>query len=118
MDRKAVRWMGDSRKRLREFPDAVRLEIGQALYQAELGEPHASARAMQGLNAVEIVADYRGDTYRGVYTTRIKGVIYVLHCFQKKSKAGIKTPQRDLDLIRSRLADAASHSRAMIEREE
>ena len=73
---------------------------------------------LQGLNAVEIVSDYRGDTYRGVYTTRLKGFIYVLHCFQKKSKAGIKTPKQDLELIRKRLADAESHFRAMTEREE
>ena len=73
---------------------------------------------MQGLNTVEIVSDYRGDAYRGVYTTRIKGFIYVLHCFQKKSKTGIKTPKRDLELIRRRLADAELHFRAMIEREE
>jgi len=52
--------MGDSRKQLREFPEAVRFEIGQALYQAELGERHPSACATQGLNAVEIVSDYRG----------------------------------------------------------
>ena len=117
MERKAVRWMGDSRKRLRDFPDAVRFEIGQALYQAELGEGHPSACAMRGLSAVEIVSDYRGDTYRGVYTTRLKGFIYVLHCFQKKSKAGIKTPKRDLELIRTRLADAELHFKAMLGRE-
>jgi hypothetical protein len=46
----------------------LRFEIGQALYQAELGERHPLACAMQGLKAVEIVSDYRGDTYRGVYT--------------------------------------------------
>jgi phage-related protein len=118
MERKAVRWMGDSRKRLRDFPDAVRFEIGQALYQAELGERHPSASAMQGLNAVEIVSDYRGDTYRGVYTTRLKGFIYVLHCFQKKSKAGIKTPKRDSELIRARLAEAELHFKAVLGREE
>ena len=118
MERKPARWMGDSRKRLREFPDTVRFEIGQALYQAELGERHPSARAMQGLNAVEIVSDYRGDTYRGVYTTRLKGFIYALHCFQKKSKAGIKTPKQDLELIRRRLKDAESHFRTTDEREE
>ena len=61
---------------------------------------------MQGLNVVEIVSDYRGDTYHGVYMTRLNGFIYVLHCFQKKSKAGIKTPKRDLELIRRRLAEA------------
>jgi len=118
MERKAVLWMGDSRQRLREFPEAVRFEIGQAIYQAEIGEHHPSACAMQGLNAVEIVSDWRGDTYRGVYTTRIKGFIYVLHCFQKKSRTGIKTPKRDLELIRKRLADAELHFRAMTGREE
>jgi phage-related protein len=43
--------MGDSRKQLREFPEVVRSEIGQAIYQAELGESHPSASPMQGLNA-------------------------------------------------------------------
>ena len=69
--------MDDSRNNFASFPEAVRFEIGQALYQAELGERHPSACAMRGLNAVEIVSDYRGDTYRGVYTTRFKGFIYV-----------------------------------------
>ena len=110
--------MGDSRKRLREFPQAVRFEIGQALYQAELGEYHPSARAMQGLNAVEIVSDYRGNTYRGVYTTRFRGFIYVLHCFEKKSKVGIKTPKRDVELICRRMAEAEMHFRATTERQE
>jgi phage-related protein len=77
MGRKAVRWMGDSRERLREFPDDVRFEIGQALYQAELGERHPSACAMRGINAVEIVSDYRGDTYRGVSASyKAKGAGY------------------------------------------
>jgi phage-related protein len=98
--------MGDSRRRLTEFPQAVRNEIGQALYQAERGEDHPSASPMKGLNAVEIISDYRGDTYRGVYTTKFKGAIYVLHCFQKKSKRGSKTPKRDLELLRARIAEA------------
>lgn len=118
MGRKPVRWMGDSRERLREFPEAVRFEIGQAIYQAELGEHHPSASAMRGLNAVEIVSDDRGEAYRGVYTTRLKGFVYVLHCFQKKSKTGIKTPKRDLELIRRRLVEAELHFSAMLGREE
>jgi len=59
MGRKALKWMGDSRDRLREFPDAVRFEIGQALYEAELGERHPSACAMQGLNASEAELHFR-----------------------------------------------------------
>ena len=55
---------------------------------------------------LEIVADYSGNTWRGVYTVRCSEAIYVLHTFQKKSKRGIATPQRDLDLIHQSLAEA------------
>jgi phage-related protein len=54
----------------------------------------------------EIVCDSNSDTFRAVYTLRLEGWIYVLHCFQKKSKSGVKTPKRDVDLIRKRLKDA------------
>ena len=106
---KRIAWMGDSRERLRGFPEEVRYEIGSALRQAQFGEPHPSAKPMRGINAVEIVSDFDGDTFRGVYTTEIREHIYVLHCFQKKSTIGIKTQKRDLNLIRARLRDAEEH---------
>ena len=105
-DKKPIYWVGTSRKDLSGFPDEVRDEIGFAIYQAELGERHASAKTMKVLDAVEIVSDYDGDTFRGVYTTKYKGVLFVLHCFMKKSKNGIKTPKAELDLIKKRLKDA------------
>jgi len=37
---------------------------------------------------------------------RFETAVYVPHAFQKKSKSGIATPQREIDLIRKRLADA------------
>lgn len=52
---------------------------------------------------LEIVEDFDGDTYRAVYTVKFAEAIYVLHAFQKKSKSGVATPRRDLDLIRERL---------------
>jgi phage-related protein len=55
---------------------------------------------------LEIVADHDGDTWRAVYTVRLAGVLYVLHTFQKKSKKGVGTPQRELETIRRRLAEA------------
>ena len=54
----------------------------------------------------KIVEDYDGDTYRAVYTVRFASAVYVLHAFQKKSKAGIKTPKKELDLIEARLKAA------------
>jgi phage-related protein len=56
---------------------------------------------------LEVVEDFRGDTLRAIYTVRFSGWVYVLHCFQKKSKSGIKTPKEDLDLVKTRLKAAA-----------
>jgi phage-related protein len=108
--------MGDSRRRLKTFPQDVRNEIGQAIYQAQLGENHPSASSMKGLNAVEVISDYRGDAYRGVYTTMFKGEVYVLHCFKKKSKTGIRTPKRDIELLRTRIAEAQLHFKETFKR--
>jgi len=47
-----------------------------------------------------------GDAYRAVYTVRFAEVIYVLHCFQKKSRRGVETPRQDMDLIWRRLIAA------------
>jgi phage-related protein len=55
---------------------------------------------------MEIVAPLDGDTWRAVYTVRFRGFVYVLHAFQKKSKSGIATPKKDIDLIQQRLAAA------------
>ena len=38
-------------------------------------------------------------------------VIYVLHCFKKKSKQGIKTPKTDIDLIKQRLKEVKEESK-------
>ena len=55
---------------------------------------------------VNDVAPFDGDTWRAVYTVRFKGVVYVLHAFQKKSKSGRATPKREINLIHQRLAGA------------
>ncbi len=54
-----------------------------------------------------------GDTYRAVYTVKIAEAVYVLHCFQKKSKQGIETPKQDMDLIRERLKAAQAHAKGV-----
>ena len=52
---------------------------------------------------LEIVEDFRTDTYRAVYTVQFADVVYVLHVFQKKSTKGIKTPPQVIEVIRKRL---------------
>jgi phage-related protein len=106
---KPVRWVGSSRKDVRSFPKPVRIEVGQALYAAQKGETDPSAKALKGFGGhgvLEIVTDHRGDTWRSVYTVRFEGAVYVLHGFQKKSKSGIATPKKEIDLVRRRLAGA------------
>jgi phage-related protein len=104
-----VVWVGSSRRDVREFPREVRRDIGRALYAAQEGETDPAAKPMHGFGGgsiVEIIAHHRGDTWRTVYTVRFAEAIYVLHAFQKKSKRGIATTKRDIELIRQRLTEA------------
>jgi len=55
---------------------------------------------------LEVISDYRGDTFRTGYTVRLEKAVYVLHAFQKKSKHGIATPKHELDLVKQRLQRA------------
>jgi phage-related protein len=102
-------WIGSSRRALRGFPRQVRRHIGQGLYAAQQGETDPAAKPLKGFggrSVVEIVADHDGDTWRAVYTVQFPEAVYVLHAFQKKSKRGVATPKRELNLIRQRLAEA------------
>jgi len=112
--RKPVVWLGDTLRRLKAFPSGVQDEIGYALYLAQRGEKHVSAKPLKGLRpgVLEIVSDHRGDTFRAVYTVRLGERVFVLHAFQKKSKRGIATPQADIDLIKRRLKLAVEISEA------
>lgn len=106
---KPLRWVGDSRKQIRKFPESVKDEMGQALWIAQQGNKHRSAKPLKGFKGagvLEVVEDFDGDTFRAVYTVRLKSAVYVLHCFQKKSKQGAATPRAEIDLIVERLGAA------------
>jgi phage-related protein len=106
---KPVVWVGSSRRDLRALPDVVQDHVGYALYVAQRGGKHQDAKVLKGYGGagvLEIVRDYRGDTFRAVYTVRLAGAVYVLHVFQKKSKKGRATPKMDLKLIEQRLREA------------
>lgn len=87
--------------------------VGYALFAVQIGKKPREAKPLHGLGpgVLEIVSDYDGDTYRAVYTVRLTHGVYVLHCFQKKSKHGIKTPQKEIDLIKQRLNMAIEQDR-------
>jgi phage-related protein len=117
---KPVVWIGSSKTNLATFPEEVKDAIGFALYVAQQGGKHRDAKPLQGFGGagvLEIVEDHDGNTYRAVYTVRLAGRIYVLHAFQKKSKAGIRTPKADIELIKSRLKRAQEEHAAWLERQ-
>jgi phage-related protein len=104
---KNVVWVGPTRKQLKAFPRPVQRAVGLALYAAQLGETPPDAKPLKGFGGagvLELVEDHRGDTYRAVYTVRFATGIYVLHVFQKKSKRGIATPRKGIELVRARLS--------------
>ncbi len=100
-----VIWVGDSKERLKEFPQSVQKDIGDALFIAQAGSTSPETKPFKGIGSgvFEIRADHRRDTYRTVYAVKIGERVYVLHCFQKKSKSGIKTPTKEINLIKRRL---------------
>lgn len=111
---KPLDWIGSSLEDLKAFPDAVMQTFGFELHQVQHGEMPRTAKAMKGkdLNGVyELKDNHEGNTYRAVYIAKLKDKIYVLHCFQKKSKSGIATPPKDIELIKKRLKLAIEDSK-------
>jgi phage-related protein len=103
---KQLVWIGSSKKDLVELPADVRRFFGHALDFAQRGERHDSAKVLKGFGGagvLEVVEDDAGGTYRAVYTVKFEEAVFVLHCFQKKSKSGIGTPGKDMNTIRVRL---------------
>lgn len=105
---KPLFWVASSWADLQQFPEAVQDGLGVALSVAQFGGKHPAAKPWkgEGPGVLEVVEDYRGDTYRAVYTVRFAEAIYVLHVFQKKSPSGIRTSQRDIRLISQRIQAA------------
>lgn len=106
---KPLKWVGSAKRDLDGMPEDVQDVFGHAIDLAQAGGKHPDAKALSGFGSaavLEVVEDFRSDTFRAVYTVKFAGWVYVLHCFQKKSKSGIKTPKEDLDLIKARLKAA------------
>ncbi len=106
---KELVWVGSSLQDLKAFPDEVKRTMGYALYLAQTGGKHPDAKPLKGFSGagvLEVVEDCADDAYRTVYTVRFSDAVYVLHAFQKKSKRGAATPQREIDLIWARLRRA------------
>jgi phage-related protein len=110
--RRPIHFLGSSKKDIRAMPEDVRDAFGSALLDAQYGDTPEGARPFgEGLprTVMKLAEDDDGDTYRAAYTVAFPRAVYVLHVFQKKSKRGIATPEREKAVIRVRLKAAEEH---------
>jgi phage-related protein len=76
---------------------------------AQRGGKHRDTKVLTGFGGaavLEVVEDFRGETFRAVYTLKYSDSAYVLHAFRKKPKSGRETPRRDMAPIEQRLREA------------
>lgn len=100
-----VSWLKAALRAFEDFPEPVRRQIAFGLDRAAAGGMADNAKPLQGIEGgvFEITAADRSGTYRAVYAVKLGEDIWVVHAFQKKSLRGIRTPQREIDLIRERI---------------
>ena len=103
-----VSWITAALKEFEAFPEGAKAVCLAALTIAAEGGKADIVKPMRGLGSgvFEVALAFKGDAFRVVYAVQIGEDIWVVHAFQKKSKRGIATQQKDIDLIRRRLAEA------------
>ncbi len=100
-----ISWLKAARRDFEAFPKGAQADILAALTIAAEGGKADTAKPLTGVGGgvLEVALRYRTDAYRTVYALKLGADIWVLHAFQKKSTRGIRTPQKELMLIRERL---------------
>jgi phage-related protein len=95
-------WLGDSRDVLRAFPAGVQQDLGYALYRVQLGQMPPDSKPMKtvGPGVYELRDQDERAWYRVFYLKKIAGVVYVLHCFEKRTA---QTELRDIEVAKERL---------------
>lgn len=104
-DTRPISWIKAARKDFEAFPYDVQVEALRSLTIAAEGQKADNAKPLTGLGGgiLEVVLRHRSDAFRVVYATQIGNDLWVIHAFQKKSKSGLKTPQHEIDLVRTRM---------------
>lgn len=103
-----VKWLGNSRKVIQSFPEAVQKLVGDELQLVQYGEVPKDTKPFKGVGSgiFEIAVRFDKNAYRAVLAVQLGHTIYVLHAFQKKSKTGIKTPKSETEMIQQRYKEA------------
>ena len=97
---KLIKWVGSSRRDLKDFPAEVRDHVGFALYQAQSGSKSWDTKPLKGFGTgtMEVVSRHDGGTFRAVYTVRFVAVIYVLHSFRRRPRQELRPRNGSLTL--------------------
>jgi phage-related protein len=100
-----ISWIRAALKEFQTFPEGAKSICLTALTIAAEGGKAGIAKPMHGMGSgvFEIALPFRGNAYRVVYAVQLADAVWVVHAFQKKSTQGIKTPARELGLVRERL---------------
>lgn len=100
-----VSWIKAALKEFEKFPEGAKSICLAALTIAAEGGKADIAKPMLGVGSgvFEIALPFQGDAFRVIYTVQFGSEIWVMHAFQKKSTHGIKTPKREMDVVKDRL---------------
>ena len=101
---KPVRFLGDSLKRLRDFPVDARHDAGYQLDKVQRGLQPDDFKPMltigKGVEEIRIRDD--SGIYCVIYTARLLDAVIVLHAFQKKTP---RTSSRDVEIAKARFSE-------------
>lgn len=105
-DRRPLSWIGQAAKEFNDLPeeaqDAMIFQLGR-VQEGKMPDDFKKVQGIKGAAVYEIRERYDTNTYRCAYTTQLKQAVYVLTCFVKKSRHGIKTDPDDIARIQRRL---------------
>jgi phage-related protein len=87
---------------MRRFPDEVKQNLGHQLRLLQRGERPTDYRpvATIGPGVFELRDQDERAWYRVIYLSRVRDMIHILHCFEKKSR---EIPRKDVQLAQQRL---------------
>lgn len=106
---KQIFWVGDSLEELRSAPEEVRAGAGYQLRLVQQGEMPTDFKPMPGVGPGAVEIRLHGENeYRVFYVAKFEEGVYVLHCFEKKTRT---TPKRDLEIAKKRYAAITSARR-------
>ena len=109
MTSKQVKWLGNSRESIRDFPDDPRREAGYQLERVQAGKDPEDWKPMPSVGlAVKEIRVREGGAFRVIYVARFAEAVYVLHAFQKKAN---KTPKPDIEIARKRFRELIQERR-------